>query len=314
MTAQLYPFAAGTADFGPGNMLPTLFSTKVIRFLYPQMNLQYITNTDQVAELTKYGQKITFRVLPGLNIFNHVSGQKLVTDTLIPASLDINADKGKYWNFAIDDVQRFQSDIPYAERWAAHAAKELKIAIETDFLSSIYAECNSTNQGVAAGAISGGYNLGAVTVPVVATESNVVRYLTHCQAALSENNVEEDENSRYQVIPVWMAALLKGSDLKAAFLTGDDKSIIRSSVSYIGNIAGARTFVSNLLPVATESSHTSTYILFGHKDAIGFVTQITEKDILRDQQSFATLMRALNVYGFGALQPTAFGCGYVTPV
>jgi hypothetical protein len=177
-------------------------------------------------------------------------------------------------------------------------------------LGGVYADADSTNCGATAGAVTGGYNLGASGAPVPITKANIIDYITYCGGALDENDVP-DEN-RWMVIPSWMAVMLKGSDLKDASMTGDAKSVVRSSL--LGMIDRFMIYQSNNIgkvAAATEASgFQSFYVLFGSKDAISFANQFVKTESLRSSRSFDTIVRGLMVWDYKVVQPKALGYLY----
>jgi hypothetical protein len=123
---------------------------------------------------------------------------------------------------------------------------------------------------------------------------------------LDEQDVPE--TGRWLVIPSWMAALIKNSDLKQAYLTGDSQSPLRNGK--LGMIDRFTLYVSNNLPYATDlGSDSSTggtgtaadvrgwNILAGTRDAISFASQMTNVETIRAQSTFGNIVRGLNVYG-----------------
>jgi hypothetical protein len=63
-------------------------------------------------------------------------------------------------------------------------------------------------------------------------------------------------------------------------------------------------YVSNLLASSADSA---TEIVFGHKSAIAFASQITKVENLPNPNDFGQLIRGLNVYGFKVVKPEALG-------
>ena len=61
---------------------------------------------------------------------------------------------------------------------------------------------------------------------------------------LDEQNIPEQ--GRWIVMPAWAAALIKASELRQAYLSGDQTSILRNG--RLGMIDRFTLYVSNLLP------------------------------------------------------------------
>jgi hypothetical protein len=96
--------------------------------------------------------------------------------------------------------------------------------------------------------------------------------------------------------------LIKKSDIKDASLTGDAKSVLRNGL--VGMIDRFTIYNSNLL---SGTAAAGVYMLFGHKDATSFATQLTENKVLDNPNGFGMLHRGLQVYGYKVVKPEALG-------
>lgn len=216
--------------------------------------------------------------------------------------LTLLIDKGKRWGIRVDDVIKVQTDLPLLNKWTDDAAQQMRISIETSFLtdSTIYAGMHASNTGTTAGVSSASYNMGTTGAPITLTPTNVLDYIIDAGSVLDEQVAPAV--GRWKVIPVWMAGMIKKSDIKDASLTGDGQSTLRNN--RIGMIGDFTLYSSNLL----KHSGTSYYIsLFGTNDAITFATQLTKTETLRSERSFDDLIRGLQVYGYKVTKPEAYG-------
>ena len=97
-----------------------------------------------------------------------------------------------------------------------------------------------------------------------------------------------------------MAAMVKRSDLKQAYLTGDSVSPLRNGK--LGMIDRFMVYVSNNLPKTNDGD---SYLMAGTKDAITFASQMTNVETIRSTATFGNIVRGLNVYGYGVIKPEA---------
>ena len=105
--------------------------------------------------------------------------------------------------------------------------------------------------------------------------------------------------------------MIKGSDLKQAYLTGDDTSPLRNGK--IGMIDRFTVYVSNLLPTAaagqdfTGTALTGAVarkcIVAGATSAITFASQIAKVESMPNPNDFGQLVRGLNIYGYKTIKP-----------
>lgn len=303
-----YPVAPGKVDIGSITMryIPQLWAGKLLVKYYDSTVLSVITNTNYEGMIKKMGDTVYIRQRPDMTIRDYVKGQALVNEQPEAASTTLLIDKGKYWSFVTEDLDKVQTDIKnFVNEWTTDAAEQLKITIDTDVLGSIYADASAQNQGATAGRISGAFDLGVAGAPEALTTANILQYLVDCGTVLDEQNVPE--SNRWIILPPWATGLIKKSDLKDASLAGDSTSILRNGV--VGMIDRFMIYNSNLL---AGSSSAGQQIIFGHKDATTFATQLVETKVLDNPNGFGMLHRGLQVYGYKVEKPEAMGVLYAT--
>jgi len=298
-----YPVAPGKVNIGSTTMryIPALYSGKLLVKYYDATVLSVITNTAYEGEIKKYGDTVYIRSTPDMTIRNYVKGQTLVNEQPESTAVTLEINKGKYWSFVSEDVDKAQTDLKgFIEDWTDDAAEQLKIEIDTDVLGNIPTDASSDNKGATAGVKSSAFNLGVAGTPASLDKSNILDYIVDCGTVLDEQNVPE--TGRFFVLPPWAAGLIKKSDLKDASLAGDSTSIMRNGM--LGMIDRFTLFNSNLL---SGDSTNGTSILFGHDDATTFATQLTQNKVQDNPNGFGMLHRGLQVYGYEVIKPEALG-------
>lgn len=317
-----YYGAGNGVDGYTGKFIPEIWSGKLQVKFYATTVLSDITNNDWEGEIKDQGDKVEIRTVPTITISNYTKGQTLSTQVPSADKIELLIDKGKYFQVVVDDVDDVQSDLKLMDMFTNDASQQMKITIDTDVLSGMVGAAASTNRGNAAGAISGGLDLGQSIDDATAgeqrdakkvTSANALDYILRMGQALDEANAPED--GRWLVIPAWMAAKIKNSDLKQAYLTGDSMSPIRNGK--IGMIDRFTVYTSNLLPsinaIPGEGGDTSVrgYSVFaGTRDAVTFASQVTKMESLRSTATFGNLVRGLNVYGYKVTKPEALVEGF----
>jgi hypothetical protein len=252
------------------------------------------------------GDKVTIRTTPDITIRDYVKGQKLVYENPESPAVELNIDKGKYFGCVCDDVDAYQSDVAKLDKWAEDASEQMKIEIDTGILGDVFADAHASNKGIAAGAKSGAFDLGTTNAAEAITKANVLDYLVDCGTVLDEQNIPESD--RFIVIPAWMAGLIKKSDLKDASLTGDSSSVLRNGK--LGMIDRLTLYISNNLTGVSDSGETVYNMIFGHKSALTFASQMTKMEELQAESTFGRLIRGLQVYGYEVIKPDAMGVLY----
>lgn len=297
-----FPVAAGVTNIGSTTMryVPVIYSAKILQTYYSKTVLSAVTNTNYEGEIKKYGDTIYIRTDPTLTIRDYRKGQTLVNEQPESTAVTMTIDQGKYWSFVAEDLDKKETDIKsFTDRWAADAAKQLAISIDTAVLAAMPSGASEYNCGSAAGYKTAAINLGTTGTPLALTKANVLEALVDCGTVLDELNVPEE--GRYMVMPPRMAGLIMKSDLKNASITGDSKSPLRTG--YLGSIAGFTLYYSNLLPV----SSTNRYVLFGNQYATAFATQLSELKVVDNPFGFGTLHRGLQIYGYKVVKPEGLG-------
>lgn len=310
-----YPISpsAGTQAFTPpspaytGEFIPEIWSGKIIEKFYDATVLAAIANTDYEGEITSYGDKVNIRTKPDISIRDYNAYDALTSDAPSSTGVELLIDRGKYWSTVLDDVMEVQSDLDHLSMWADDASESMKIDIDTDVLAGISADVAATNQGSTAGVQTGtAIDLGAAAAPVTLTAVNAISKIIDCGQILDENNIPE--TGRWVVIPAWLAAMIKTSELKDASLTGDGVSMLRNG--RLGMIDRFTLYSSNLLPYnVTDTAHS---IFFGHSHGLTFASQLTKVETLRAESTFGTLLRGLQVFGFKVVDGTSLGILYAS--
>lgn len=274
------------------------------------------------GEIKGQGDKVHIRSIPTITIRDYTKGLNLTNEVPQSTPIELSIDKGKYFSVVVDDVDEVQADIRLMDVFTNDASQQMKIAIDGDVLQTVYADAAAANKGASAGVISGSINLGtagsalSLTKDGASSTTAILDLILDMGQVLDEQNVPED--GRWMVVPPWMAALLKKSDLRQAYLTGDDTSPLRNGK--IGMIDRFTLYVSNnLLKVADNAGTTGStaddfngfYVMAGTRDAISFASQITNVETLRAQSTFGNIVRGLNVYGYKVVKPEALVTAYV---
>jgi hypothetical protein len=286
-----------------GIFIPTIWSGKLIEKFYNATVLAAIANTDYEGEIGDYGDKVTIRTKPTITIRDYSATQALVVERPSSSAVDLLIDKGKYFNAVVDDVMEVQADLDLLGMWADDASEQMKIKIDTDVLTNILGTPAAANRGAAAGVLSANVPLGVTTAPINLVPRNpsggqteVIDLLINMGQVLDEQNIPE--TGRWVVIPAWVAAMIKKSELRDASLTGDGVSMLRNG--RLGMIDRFTLYASNLLPAGTggglQAGEVAVYA--GHAHGLTFASQMTKMETLRSEQTFGTLMRGLQVYGY----------------
>jgi len=312
---------AGQVAYGgtaySGTFIPAVWSGKLAQKFYAATVFGAIANTDWQGEISGIGDTVIINTIPSINIYSYSVGQTLNYDVPAPSTITLTITKGKYFGVNVNNLLEMQAKPKLMDMFTNDAAEQMKIQIDKDIMYSNFNQGAAGNQGVAAGQISGAYNLGSDTAPVTLSAANILGYITSMSSVLDEANVPESD--RFLVISPSERQLLMASPLAQAQFMGDGESALRNG--RIGVIDRFTVYVSNLIPrgaaaktwmnpntgldSASGSALKRHAILAGHKSGITFASQIAKVESLQNPNDFGTLVRGLNVYGSSVVQPNA---------
>jgi len=315
-TPFIYPAGSTGNTLQATGFIPEIWSGKLVEKFYASTVLAAISNTDYEGEIKGHGDKVKIRTKPTISISDYRADGDLEIQRPSGNVIDLSIDQGKYFNTLLDDVMKTQSDLELLGMWADDAAEQMKIKIDTDVLLYVKDLADTKNKGTTAGKISSGINLGATSSPlgaVAVTASNkvtVTDIILRMGQALDEQNIPE--TGRWVVVPSWFGTLIKQSELRQVYLSGDGVSMLRNG--RLGMIDRFTIYVSNLLPSGTSASlQAGEFILYaGHSHGLTFASQVSTVETLRSERTFGTLLRGLQVYGRKVVDGTALVQSIVT--
>jgi hypothetical protein len=279
-----YSSSSGSFSFAAGeqHFIPEVFSRKLQAKFYSQTVLSEVTTNEYEGEISGLGNKVNIRTVPAVSVADY-SGSISYSD-VTSSTIELNIDKAKSYAFKVDDILREQADIDFMNEAANDAAQNMKIAIEQDVFANVAAGSSLTDINA---------------TPSNITAANVLGHILDAGQQLDENNIPEE--GRFMIINPAVATLLKQSELRQAYLTGDNVSPLRNG--FIGTVDRFNMYVSNNL--STTSGVTSG--LYGHPKAIAYASQMTNTETVRLESSFGDGVRGLSVYGYKVILPTAIG-------
>jgi len=311
-TPPIYPAgSAGNGLSGTG-YIPEIWSGKLIEKFYASTVLAAISNTDYEGEIKGHGDKVHIRTKPTITIRAYLADAALELERPQGNKVVLNIDQGNYFNTILDDVMKVQSDISLMSVWSEDAAEQMKIVIDRAVLLGIKDQAAAANRGLTAGAITGMLNLGVTGTPLSVVSSltgagagdvEILTVMLRLGQALDEQNIPE--SGRWIIMPTWAATMVKRSELRQAYLSGDGVSMLRNG--RLGMVDRFTLYASNLIPFGTAAGLAAGEFLIyaGQSHALTFATQMTEMETLRSELTFGQIMRGLQVYGYKVLDGTA---------
>jgi hypothetical protein len=263
------------------NFIPEIFSKKLQAKFYASSVLPQISNTDYEGEISGQGNKVNIRTVPSVTVGDY-TGSVSYADVTTQV-VELNIDKAKSYAFKVDDIVKVQSDIDFQNEAAKDAAEQMRISVETDVMANIPTAATS------------------ILDKASVSESTLLGHILEAGRTLDELNIPDSD--RFIVLSPLYIEMLKKSELRQAYLTGDGTSPLRNGK--VGMIDRFSVYQSNLLAQGTGDDAGKTFCLAGHPKATCFASQFVKTETVRLTDTFGDGVRGLKVYGYKVVVPDA---------
>jgi hypothetical protein len=214
--------------------IPEIWSGKLIEKFYASTVLAAISNTDYEGEIKKATATRSYphqaddhhpRLQAGRRSESSSARRPMVVAEHRPGQVLQHDPRRRH-----EDPVRHQPDVAVVGRRRRADEDHHRHAGVLGILNGSHAD---HNRGATAGKISGSINLGVTGTPlvVVATPPAAVRSTSSTRSCVSGQVLDEQnipETGRWIVIPTWAATMIKKSELRQAYLSGDSVSMLRN--------------------------------------------------------------------------------------
>lgn len=333
--------AAGHGNLPNGNFSPVIYSQKVQKAFRKSSVVEDITNTDYMGEIANFGDSVKIIKEPEISVNTYARGTQIQTQDLEDSEFSLNIDQANYFSFKMDDIETAHSHVNFMDLATDRAGYKLRDTYDSDVLSymsgfvkgadgtySVNSTVNGTVASTSAGTdellaankmdaadFSGTGNNGiavstAATGTAIATPLDILNRMARI---MDVNNI--DTADRWFVAdPVFFEALMSENSkfVSADFnLSMGGDGILRNGRVGDGLIRGFKIYNSNNLPFlgtgpgesATTNSTNLGIIIAGHSSAAATAQQIDKTETYRDPDSFADIVRGMQLYGRKILRP-----------
>ena len=222
-------------------------------------------------------------------IRTYVPGTSLTREGLTDASLTLQLNQYKYFDFEVEDIDKAQSVPGLMEDASRQAA--LGLAEEGDkYVASL----------IEAGVEDGGHPLGQSSSVISLTKSNAVESVEDGFAYLYGKNCRVNDTFYLEVAPkvftTYRQALTE--------LSTDNPEVLKKGA--VGKINNAYVCIENLLPTGktgTGSVDNVYYNVLRTSKAIAFAEQIDKIEAYRPHDAFQDALKGLYVFGAKIVRP-----------
>lgn len=260
-------------------------------------------------EIKSFGDTVRISLPDPENI---ILGSGIVADAsaVSPTQKTLVIDKSRNVAFKFNDVEQAQSQFDLIEGYLALGMQKMQDAISLELQQAVFDDANVEAYGTSA-------------TPIAITVNNVYDFVVDVKVKLTEKGVlnsegfytfkgSQEETKQLKpmlcVTPKVYGMFLKSTHLTHPTVAGDD--ILKSGERK--QIAGFEIMQDTNIANVTGASASAQPYIAGTKMGITFANQFQKVEALRDLDSFADIVRALQLYGFAIVQPKSLVKGFVS--
>jgi len=257
-------------------MIPTKWSAYILGSLYKQSVFLPLANS-QIKSDISLGNVFKVNVVPKLAAENYAGTATPAEAT--SASYSFNVDQKKFNAIRIRDEDA-QQGIASMD------------SIVGKFTESVVQSLSDAVDGFMAASVSAMAKIGSGAAPIDATDgTKALSTLRTVKKGLDAANIPSA--GRWLVVgPSFAAQLLAGA---SAILTSNEGVV---GNGFVGRIYGMDVYMSNNVISDTSADEV---LIAGYNETLALAHNVTTLEVIRDNDSFANIVRGLYVYGGGSL-------------
>lgn len=259
-----------------------------------------VANTKYEGQIRQQGDTVHITQIDDPTVNDYDKTTDLTIEDLSDEDIALLIDKGAYFAFRVNDVDKVQAAGNFQSPATERAAYKMKDKVDTQ-IASLFTGADPGNQ---LGQVHVMNQLGTSTTD----QTDAFEVLVSLEEKLNEADVPTD--GRYvTVFPQFQSALIRDDRFIKAMNSGDGGALLRNG--FIGRALGFDVLLSNNCPTVTGASG-GRVVQAGIPDALTFANQITETEALRDQKRFADIVRGLNIWGAKVTRPEGIATAVVS--
>lgn len=299
------------------NFIPELWADTILAALQINRVFGNLFNNDYEGQIKQMGDTVRINAIGDVNVYNYTKDTDInAPQSMTDAQTMLTISQAKYYNVAIDDVDRAQAhpDV-YAEmlNWAGY-----KIALTQDgYYAGFYTDASNL-----IGSSSSFQTISAPTSANVGAGTTAYDYIVQMGQKLTESAVPK--SGRWVVVPPWIKTYLTQDIRFTSFntdagrqtiLTGKlDASAGMSSDAYLGKIEGFDVYESLNAPHlggTVGAAGSQDVIIAGHPMAVTKAEGLNETEAYRPPYRFSDAVKSLVLYGAKTVRPYALCAAYL---
>ena len=287
--------------------VPQIYSKKVQIALRKAATAEAICNTDYMGEIKNFGDTVNIVQEPQITVSDYTRGLATSATALTDQELILVVDQAKYFQFALDDIEKRFSHINFQSVASDNAAYKLRDALDSNVFTYLGADAQVSTTANRLGTTGTPIDIGFAT-----GEIDPLNSMSTSAKLLDIQNAPE-EGRWFVGAPEWYDALANTSSKLLSVDYNAGKGSLRNGLVASGLVRGFQMYKSNNLATndlsgATPAgSATAPVATWGQMSSTSCASQLKIVESLRSTTTFADIVRGLLVFGRKVLRPECLG-------
>jgi len=287
--------------------VPQIYSKKVQIALRKAATAEAICNTDYMGEIKNFGDTVNIVQEPQITVSDYTRGLATSATALTDQELILVVDQAKYFQFALDDIEKRFSHINFQSVASDNAAYKLRDALDSNVFAYLGLDAQVSTTANRLGTTGTPIDIGFAT-----GEIDPLNSMSTSAKLLDIQNAPE-EGRWFVGAPEWYDALANTSSKLLSVDYNAGKGSLRNGLVASGLVRGFQMYKSNNLATndlsgATPAgSATAPVATWGQMSSTSCASQLKIVESLRSTTTFADIVRGLLVFGRKVLRPECLG-------
>ena len=300
-------FLVATAGQTNAFWVPQIYSKKVQIALRKAATAEAICNTDYMGEIKNFGDTVNIVQEPQITVSDYTRGLATSATALTDQELILVVDQAKYFQFALDDIEKRFSHINFQSVASDNAAYKLRDALDSNVFTYLGADAQVSTTANRLGTTGTPIDIGFAS-----GEIDPLNSMSTSAKLLDIQNAPE-EGRWFVGAPEWYDVLANTSSKLLSVDYNAGKGSLRNGLVASGLVRGFQMYKSNNLatndltaasPAGTATAPVATW---GQMSAVSCASQLKIVESLRSTTTFADIVRGLLVFGRKVLRTECVG-------
>ena len=287
--------------------VPQIYSKKVQIALRKAATAEAICNTDYMGEIKNFGDTVNIVQEPQITVSDYTRGLATSATALTDNELVLIVDQAKYFQFALDDIEKRFSHINFQSVASDNAAYKLRDALDSNVFAYLGLDAQVSTTANRIGTTGAPIDVGFASGEIAPLNS------MSTSAKLLDIQNAPEEGRWFVGAPEWYDVLANTSSKLLSVDYNAGKGSLRNGLVASGLVRGFQMYKSNNLATVDLSgltpagSATQPVATWGQMSSTSCASQLKIVESLRSTTTFADIVRGLLVFGRKVLRPECLG-------